>query len=166
MTFADIPAAAAIFLDANVFVYHFEPHVAYGAACTDLLERVEHQQLSGFTSAHVLSEVGHRLMALEAMKAFGWPQAGIAVRLRNHPAQVQTLGQFRVALQEIPRYGIQIFDTISALIDMAAGISQQTGLLHNDALIVAVMRHHGLTNIASEDSDFDRVPGITRYASA
>jgi predicted nucleic acid-binding protein len=39
-------------------------------------------------------------------------------------------------------------------------------LLHNDALIVAVMRHHGLTNIASEDADFDRVPGITRYAPA
>ena len=46
----------------------------------------------------------------------------------------------------------------------ALAISQQTGLLHNDALVVAVMRHYGLTNIASVDSDFDRVPGITRYA--
>ena len=164
MTFVDIPAAAAIFFDANVFVYHFEPHAIYGAACTDLLERVEHQQLTGFTSTHVLSEVAHRLMAIEAMKAFGWTQAGIAVRLRNHPAQVQTLQQFRVALQEIPRYSIQLFDTALALIDVAAGISQQTGLLHNDALMIAVMRHHGLTNIASEDTDFDRVPGLTRYS--
>jgi predicted nucleic acid-binding protein len=35
--------------------------------------------------------------------------------------------------------------------------------LHNDALIIAVMRAHGLTNLASADPDFDRVPGITRY---
>ena len=50
------------------------------------------------------------------------------------------------------------------LIVSAAVISQQTGLLSNDALIVAVMQTNGLTNLASHDTDFDRVPGITRYA--
>ena len=48
-------------------------------------------------------------------------------------------------------------------IDIAAGISQQTGLLSNDALIVAVMQANGLTNLASNDGDFDRVSGLTRY---
>jgi hypothetical protein len=37
MTFADIPAAAAVFLDANIFVYHFIAHPQYGSACTSLL---------------------------------------------------------------------------------------------------------------------------------
>ena len=31
------------------------------------------------------------------------------------------------------------------------------------ALIVALLNHAGLTNIASSDGDFDRVPGLTRY---
>ena len=31
-------------------------------------------------------------------------------------------------------------------------------------LIVAVMQAHGLGKIASADTDFDRVPGIPRYA--
>ena len=31
------------------------------------------------------------------------------------------------------------------------------------SLIVAVMQAHGLANLASNDTDFDRVPGITRY---
>jgi predicted nucleic acid-binding protein len=31
------------------------------------------------------------------------------------------------------------------------------------ALIIAAMRIHGLAKLASADSDFDRVPGITRY---
>jgi predicted nucleic acid-binding protein len=29
---------------------------------------------------------------------------------------------------------------------------------------VALMQHQGLTRLASHDADFDRVPGITRYA--
>jgi predicted nucleic acid-binding protein len=33
-------------------------------------------------------------------------------------------------------------------------------------LIVAVMQAHGLTKIASNDTDFDRVPGLMRYAPA
>jgi hypothetical protein len=30
-------------------------------------------------------------------------------------------------------------------------------------LIVAVLQQHGLTNLASGDTDFDRVTGLTRY---
>ena len=47
----------------------------------------------------------------------------------------------------------------------AVALARQFGLLINDAVIVAVMQAHGLTNLASNDSDFDRVPGITRYAA-
>jgi len=43
-------------------------------------------------------------------------------------------------------------------------ISRQTGLLTNDALVVSTMQANGLTHLASNDADFDRVPGITRYA--
>jgi predicted nucleic acid-binding protein len=52
------------------------------------------------------------------------------------------------------------------MLDKAAEISQQHGLLTNDALLVAVMREHGLTNLASQDADFDRVPGLIRHAPA
>jgi len=38
--------------------------------------------------------------------------------------------------------------------------------LVGDALIVAVMQAKGLTLIASNDADFDRVPGLTRYTPA
>jgi len=41
MTFADLGAGEAIFLDANPFVYHFVSDPLYGAACSQLLQRVE-----------------------------------------------------------------------------------------------------------------------------
>ena len=164
MTCADLPAGAAVFVDANTLVYHFQPHPVLGPACTALVERIERQDLVGFTSTHVLSELAHRLMTLEACLAFGWPFAGIAQRLRQHPARVQTLTRFRQAVQEVPRLGIQVLTIPAHLVDAAAAVSQQTGLLSNDALIVAVMQANGLTPLASNDADFDRVPGLTRYA--
>jgi predicted nucleic acid-binding protein len=49
------------------------------------------------------------------------------------------------------------------LLAAGAGLSQQIGLLTSDALLIAVMREHGLSNLASHDADFDRVPGVVRY---
>ena len=43
MTFAQIPAATAVFLDANTLVYHFTNHPTFGPACTQLVKRIEHQ---------------------------------------------------------------------------------------------------------------------------
>jgi predicted nucleic acid-binding protein len=77
---------------------------------------------------------------------------------------VQQLAGFRRAVDEVPRFGIQILTIPASSISAAALVSQQTGLLSNDALIVAVMRGNGLNHLASHDDDFARVPGLTRYA--
>jgi predicted nucleic acid-binding protein len=164
MIFADLAASESVFVDANTLVYHFQPHPVLGTACTALAKRIELQEILGFTSTHVLSEVAHRLMTFEAMKRFGWLPAGIAQRLRKHPAEVRKLTGFRQAIEGIPKLGIQIVLIPNDLIATAAALSQTTGLLSNDALIVAVMQANGLSNLASNDADFDRVPGLTRYA--
>lgn len=163
MTFADLPASAAVFVDANTLVYHFQPHPVSGPLCTALVKRIELAELTGFTSTHVLSEVAHRLMTMEASITFGWTSK-IVNRLKQNPATVQKLVRFRQSVQQVSQLGFQILAIPTTLIDIAAGISQQTGLLSNDALVVAVMQAQGLTNLASSDADFDRVPGITRYA--
>jgi predicted nucleic acid-binding protein len=45
-------------------------------------------------------------------------------------------------------------------------ITSALTLLSNDALLLAVMQTNGLTNVASQDTDFDRVPGLRRYVPA
>jgi predicted nucleic acid-binding protein len=114
----------------------------------------------------VLSDVAHRLMTQEAIRRFGWPVAGIARRLRSNPSHVQQLSEFRAAIDEVLQSGLQVLSIPPPLIATAAAVSQQVGLLSGDALVVAVMREHGLVNLASHDSDFDRVPEVTRYAPA
>ncbi len=105
-------------------------------------------------------------MSIEASARFGWPFAGMARRLKDHAAEVQKLMAFRRAIQTVVDSKFQVLSITPALVLAAAGLSQQTGLLSNDALIVAVMQNDGLVNLASNDADFDRVPGLTRYAPA
>jgi predicted nucleic acid-binding protein len=112
----------------------------------------------------MLSEVAHRIMTIEASNTFAWQLAGIVQRLRRQPNQVQRLTGFRQTVENVLHSSIQVLPIPASLIGTAAQVSQQTGLLSNDALIVAVMQANGLTNLASNDADFDRVPGLTRYA--
>lgn len=163
MTIADLQAGDAVFLDANVLVYYFNSHSVFGPACRQLVQRIEKGEIASFTSTAVLSELAHRLMTLEAMALFGWTSK-VVDRLKNDPGAVQQLSRFRQAIAQVPHLHIRVLTIPETLVETAAGISQHTGLLSNDALLIAVMQANGLANLGSHDKDFDRVPGITRYA--
>lgn len=164
MTLADIPIGAAVFVDANTLVYHFAPEPTFGTACRHLVERIERKDVVAFTTPHVVSDVAHRLMTLEAMSRFGWAASGIANRLKKHPSEVQKLTNYKTALDGIQTSKLKIISTSIADVLAAADECRQHGLLSGDGLIVAVMRANNLVHLASADHDFDRVPGITRYS--
>jgi predicted nucleic acid-binding protein len=69
---------------------------------------------------------------------------------------VKKLSKFHICVGEVPKLGIRVQTIPDTLIETAAMISRQTGLHSDDALILAMMRHSGLSKIASNDTDFDR----------
>ena len=84
-------------------------------------------------------------------------------------AQIPTVPKLRVfrqAITDLPHLRIHVLPLTQALVEAATLLSQQHELPTDDALVVAAMQQHGLTSLASEDGDFDRVPGVTRYAPA
>lgn len=164
MTFADIPKATSVFVDANIFVYHYSRRPVLAAPCTELLDRIGRSEVVAVTSADVLSDVAHRLMVLEAATLYVWTGTGITGRLRRQPNAIQGLTQFQHSVQTIAGFGVKIVAITSPLVEAATVISRQVGLLSGDALVVAVMQSEGVTQLASYDADFDRVPGILRYA--
>jgi predicted nucleic acid-binding protein len=164
MTFADLAAGDSIFVDANTLIYHCTLDPAFGPACTNLLDRIGRGEIAGFTSTHVLLEVCHRLMALEAARALGKPQGSMAKFLKGHLDEIQRLTGFRRAIDDLCIGQLQLLTIPPAMVPTIAALSQQIGLLTNDAAVVAIMQSNGLTKIGSNDADLDRVPGITRYA--
>jgi predicted nucleic acid-binding protein len=140
MTFAQLGTGAAVFVDANIFVFHFAPDPRFQVACSQLLLRIEAQDLTGFTSTPIISEVGHRLMTTEARQRFGWSGGKVTARLRQNPAVCQSLTGFRTAIENILQSRTQVLTVAPVLLLTAAMLSQQHGLLANDALIVAIMQ--------------------------
>jgi predicted nucleic acid-binding protein len=166
MTFADMPAGAAIFVDAIVFVYHFVPHPVWRKASQDLLSRIAKQELAGYTSADAISDVLHKSMTAEAVQTLGYSPGKITSRLRHRPQDVMCLRNYAQVVADVVAFGIKGLPITLPLLHDTVRLCQQHGLLTNDALVVAVMQQHGLTDLASNDPDFDRVPGITRYEPA
>lgn len=164
MKFADLASGAIVFLDANTFVYHFAADPIFGPACKGLLDRVERQDVRGVTSTHIVTEVAHRLMAIEAVTRLGWPQAGVAYRLRKNAGEIQKLALFRASVEAILNSRVNVLTIASQLNLAAADASRLWGVLSSDAMVLAVMQAAGISSLASNDSDFDRVTSVIRYA--
>ena len=94
----------------------------------------------------------------------GWGR--VLNRLKQQPSVIQQFTLFQTAVEAVLQSRIGVFPVPGALLSAATAVCRQHNLLTNDALIVAFIQHHGLTILASADTDFDRVPGITRYAPA
>jgi predicted nucleic acid-binding protein len=163
MKFAELAAGLTVFLDANPLIDHFSANPRSGTASRTLLERIANQEIVAVTSTHILGEMVHRLMSIEACATFGWPYQSIAQRMAKHPVEVSQLSGFRQALDDVARFGVQVLPVLPSPVAMAADVIARHGLLYNDSLVVAIMQTQGIVHLASSDTDFDRVSGIIRY---
>ncbi len=163
MMLDQIPPGARVFIDSNILVYHFQPHPVFGPVCNRFMQRIERQEIEGFTSSTVLAEVAHRLMVIEASALPGWSGGKVTNRLQQKPDVVHQLQLFQTGIDAVLGSRIQVFSVPGALISAAAILSRKHALLTNDALALAVMQQAMITHLASHDSDFDRVRGIMRY---
>jgi predicted nucleic acid-binding protein len=148
MTLADIEDGAGVFVDANVFVYHF---VGASPECTTLLRRCETGEIQGSTSALVLAEVCHRLMMIEAVQRRLVAAGNVARKLARRPAVVRQLTVHDASIQAIPAMGIEIVAVTDATIRLGLRHQSRYGLLTTDSLIVASMQERGMRLLATAD---------------
>jgi predicted nucleic acid-binding protein len=64
------PDGTAVFIDANIFYYHFVTVDGVSEWSSDLLELIVQNRISAATSAHSLAEAMHRIMTAEASVRF------------------------------------------------------------------------------------------------
>lgn len=136
----ELPDGAICFLDANIFYYHFVQSGEIFDRCTDLLLRAQNARITAFSSAHVIAEAIHKIMIAEAAARFSLGRAGLVSWLQRNPQRVTELGEFSAAAQEIAAMTITTVALDAGLLVEASNISRTTGLLTNDAAVLAVMR--------------------------
>jgi predicted nucleic acid-binding protein len=137
-----------VFVDSNVFVYHF---AGASKECTALLRRCEIGEVQGSTSALVLAEVCHRLMVIEAVERRLVAAGNVAKKLARRPDVVRQLAVHDTSIQAIPAMGIEIVAVTEATIRLGLRHQSRYGLLTNDSLIVASMQQRGVRLLATAD---------------
>lgn len=157
---AALPSGARIFIDANIFIYHFT-HTPLTAPCTAFLQRVEAGDIEGITSVVVLAEAAHRLMILEAIQSRGLSSRAAVRGLKENPALVQGLSRYKLVTETIPSFNVVVEPITLAHLRTAQGFSAAHGLLTNDSLTAAVMQSLALADLASNDPDLSVMPALT-----
>lgn len=160
MALSDILRGSRVFIDANIFVYHF---AGQSDECTALLARVEGGEVLGFVGTVTLLETAHRLMVLEAIE-HGLPLgANSTSRLACMPRLVRRLSTYYFAVLKIPQMGVEVLRLPEEFVTASQECRQTHGLLVNDSLIPMHMRQAGISLLASADESFDGIPWIRRF---
>lgn len=162
MRFEEIAPGQAVFVDANVFLYHL---TGRSQACRDLLARFEAGEVQGLTGTHVVLEVLHRLMMLEAVQRALVSPGNVARRLKEHPEVVRLLSEYARHAGRISDMGIRVLPIDGELVRSSHEVRTRTGLLVHDSISVTMMEQQGMTVIATQDKDFLRVDGLQVYTA-
>jgi len=157
MKLAEIKAGSEVFVDSNIFIYHF---TGVSDECTDFLSRCERGELIAMTSVNVILEVLHRLMMVEAVSKNLVKPPNIVKKLTNASLKLKRLNEYFINTEKIPDMGITIKPLIFETIIKSHMVRLAFGLMVNDSVIVASMQEEGITLLATNDKAFERVDEI------
>lgn len=145
----------------NIFYYHYVEAPPFSEPCTTFLERAAAGDIEIYTSLHVLAEAIHKVMIAEAEQTFGRSRAGLVNWLRHDQGRIAELDAFRQAAADLAATGLRLLPADLTDLIEASRLSARLGLLTNDAMVLALMGRHSLTNLVTNDDDFDGHPGLS-----
>ena len=156
---ADLPAHSFVFVDSNILIYGLS---GASGQCQDLLERCQREEVTGITLYETINEVTHRLMVAEAISK-GVIASGGARALRKNFRLIPSLEDYWKDAVRLLNLNLLFIPASESIIRSAQAERQAAGLLTNDSMIVSCMREYGISFLATNDSDFERVAGITLF---
>ena len=135
----------------------------YSKSCTKFLNKIDRGRINGFTSITVLNELLHKLVLAEIADKQGLKLLDVINLIKKTPDILKDLEVYEIIERVETLDNLVIYNINTEHFIIARKFMKQYGLLSNDALHVAVMKTHGIENIASNDLDFERVRWVKLY---
>jgi len=161
MKLDEIKTGSEVFIDVNIFIYHF---TGVSEECGYFLNRCEQGDLIAITSVNVILEVLHRLMMVEAVKKNLVKPPNIVRKLSKSPEKIKGLNEYFVNAQKINEMGIEIRPVTLETVIKSQMVRMSYGLMVNDSVIAASMQEEGLKLLATNDTGFEKVDEILVYS--
>lgn len=158
MILSEVPSSERIFIDTNIFLYSAFEHPDFGDSCKEFLKRVEEGTILGFTSELVLNEVFHKLMIAEIAENQGIEARKVTGMVKKRPEVIGKLKVVWTEMELMSSFKISLLNTPT--FPEFVKLSREYMLMATDAAHLATMKSNGISSIASNDSDFRRVPWL------
>jgi len=163
---AYLPGGTSVFVDTNIFHYHFQ---GLSVTCTAFIDRVANHEIEAYVNTQVLSDLLHKLMMSEAirkncMKKGSNPQA-LKKYLKGIRGQPNPLGDCEIQFASVLAFGVQVLPINEKLFLDTKNDRQHYYLMTGDSLHLGTMnrRNVPLQDIVTKDADFALIPGITAW---
>ena len=155
MKLKDLHTGSEVFIDSNIITYHLSGHSIFGGACRNFLKGVERGEYESYVNDEVLSEVLLNFIKSELFRLKGIKPHRVIREIKREPRLIELLN-FDAVTKLFESLRVEISPVEYNCKELVEFISRYF-LLPNDALHVATMKLRGITNIASNDPDFERV---------
>lgn len=156
----NIPTGAKVFIDSNIFIYHFLSKHILSESCTNILKNIEDGIYHGYTSVVVLKEVLHILMLSDVIELYDLKPNSAVAYLKKHPEVVRELTKPSDSIEKIEQMNIVVLPLTDIDIIKSRIIRENYGLLTNDSVNLFLIQNHNISYIATNDTDFDNIKHI------
>jgi len=160
MRLEEIKSQETVFIDANIFLYHFG---GASCECKELIKRCETGDIVGVTAITVLAEICHRLILAEAIKYAFISSGKPALQLKKKPQVVKKLSEYYTQIMDIGSWGIKIIAPPEDIFIKSQVYRSRFGLLTNDSLIPVYMAFANTAKLATANQGFMNIPSLEVY---
>jgi predicted nucleic acid-binding protein len=155
--------SGSVYVDANVLYMYLRADPTQLPIIKVFLERVVVGEIEISVGVPVMDELFYRLLLGQIREATGKNpldvlRADLAGAIAAHGDAIEAAIRRLVGLPHVNLVGAESAD-LNRMLDNIRACS----LLPRDALHVAIIQRLGLTAVASDDTDFDRVRGLERH---
>jgi len=161
MNLHNIHAGDVVVLDANILIYATQQ---LSQQSVTLLSRCARGEVTGIVPMPMAAEVMHALMLIEAKESGFVDRPLPAQVLGEKPEAVRRLMNYQRQMHEFIGIGLRLEAAVTTDLIEAMAVQRESGLLTNDALLVAIARRLNCNAIASADKAFQRLRGFMVYA--
>jgi predicted nucleic acid-binding protein len=157
-----IPSGTRVIVDTNIFVYWVIHHPRFGSNSELVVQRVENGEITGIIPAVILNELLHRLMIAETIDRGYTESVHDAIKkLKEEPEIIQELSLAWEVYVSLPNIGFELVEDEKGISNLTYYFSKELSLMAKDAAIVSYAHKEKVTNLITNDRDFNRIGWIT-----
>ena len=162
---ASLPSESHVFVDTNIFYYHFQ---AKSVTCTAFFNRIASDEVVAYVNSEVLSDLMHKLMLAEAVSKGLIPRPAASLLkkyLAANRLSLASMSDHQAQFENTLAIGLRVLRVTKRLLVDTKAERVAHDLMATDSLHLGNMNRHRLPirDIATNDEDFSRIPSVRAW---